>query len=72
MKCSFISSQAMRMKPVKVGETLDLNIIDVSRRGDGVAKVKGFVVFVSNAKKGEKVKAKVKFVKEKFAVAERL
>jgi predicted RNA-binding protein with TRAM domain len=57
-------------KPVKTGEELTLDITDVSRRGDGVAKVKGFVVFVPNTKVGDKVKVRITFVGPRFATAE--
>ena len=38
--------------PVKVGEEYEVNITAVGGKGDGIAKVKGFVLFVSGAKKG--------------------
>ncbi|MEM4201523.1 MAG: TRAM domain-containing protein, partial [Nitrososphaerales archaeon] len=33
-------------KPVTVGEEYDVNISDISRRGDGIAKIEGFIIFV--------------------------
>ncbi|MDT7891485.1 MAG: TRAM domain-containing protein [Thermoproteota archaeon] len=57
-------------KPVKVNEVYDLEIQEVGRQGDGVARVKGFVVFVKNTKKGDKVKAKIVKVAGRFAIAE--
>lgn len=48
----------------------DLEIQEVGRQGDGVARVKGFVVFVKNTKKGDKVKAKIVKVAGRFAIAE--
>ena len=46
--------------PVVVGEVYHLQIEDVGRRGDGVAKKEGFVIFVTGAnQRGATVKAKV-------------
>jgi translation initiation factor 2 subunit 2 len=46
--------------PVVVGETYRLTIEDVGRRGDGVAKKEGFVIFVTGAPtRGVTVNAKI-------------
>lgn len=45
--------------PVKEGETYEVEISAVGGKGDGIAKVKGFVLFVPKAKKGEHLKIKV-------------
>ncbi len=46
--------------PVVVGEVYRLTIEDVGRRGDGVAKKEGFVIFVTGAnQRGATVNAKV-------------
>ena len=46
--------------PVVVGEVYRLTIEDVGRRGDGVAKKEGFVVFVTGAnQRGATVNAKI-------------
>ncbi|MDA4122627.1 MAG: TRAM domain-containing protein [Thaumarchaeota archaeon] len=57
-------------KPVKVGQELDVEITEMSRRGDGIARIQGFVVFVPRATNGQKVKIKVASVRPNFAVAE--
>lgn len=57
-------------KPVKINEVYELEIQEVGRQGDGVARVKGFVIFVKNAKKGDKVKAKIVKIAGRFAIAE--
>ena len=54
-------------KPVEVGKEYDVSITDTSRRGDGIAKIDGFVVFVSGAKQGQNVRIKVTQVSERFA-----
>ncbi|MEK6900900.1 MAG: TRAM domain-containing protein, partial [Nanoarchaeota archaeon] len=38
--------------PVQVGETYTVSIDAVGGKGDGIAKVKGFVVFVPGVQKG--------------------
>jgi predicted RNA-binding protein with TRAM domain len=43
-----------------------------SRRGDGIAKIQGFIIFVPNTKKGEHVKFKVTRVGNRFATGELL
>ena len=57
-------------KPVEVGKEYDVEISEVSRRGDGVAKIGGFVIFVAGAKVGSKVKIKVTSVGPRFATAQ--
>src|SRR5688500_4609065 len=56
--------------PVKVGEELDVKIEAVGEKGDGIAKVKGFVIFVPNAKQGDDVKVRITKVLRKVAFAE--
>ena len=46
-------------KPVKVGDELDVTISEVSRRGDGMTRVEGYVIFVPNTKQGDSVKIKI-------------
>jgi predicted RNA-binding protein with TRAM domain len=57
-------------KPVETGKEYDLNITEISRQGDGIARVQGFVVFVKNAKVGQNAKVKVTNVGARFATAE--
>ncbi|HIE32019.1 MAG TPA: TRAM domain-containing protein [Methanosarcinales archaeon] len=55
--------------PVTEGETYDVTIEDVAREGDGIARVQGFVIFVSNTKVGDAVKIRVDKVMRRFAIA---
>lgn len=48
-----------RVAPVNVGETYDVSIDAVGEKGDGIAKIKGFVLFVAGVKKGDYVKVKI-------------
>jgi predicted RNA-binding protein with TRAM domain len=57
-------------KPVETGKEYDVQITETSRQGDGIAKVQGFVIFVKNAKVGQKVKIKITNVGARFATAE--
>lgn len=61
-----------RYKPVKVGEEYDVEISEIGSKGDGIARVKNFVVFVRNSKKGEKTRIKIKKVYGRFAIGEKI
>lgn len=55
---------------LEVGEELTLRVFSVSRRGDGMAKAKGYTVFIPNAKAGDTVKVKITRVWARYATAE--
>jgi predicted RNA-binding protein with TRAM domain len=58
-------------KPVETGKEYNVKITETSRRGDGIAKVQGFVIFVKDGKVGqEDVKIKINSVGNRFATAE--
>jgi predicted RNA-binding protein with TRAM domain len=57
-------------KPVEEGKEYEVDIKETSRRGDGVARVEGFVIFVPETKPGEHVKVRVTQVGPRFATAE--
>ena len=57
-------------KPVEVDKEYEAEIEDVSRRGDGIARIQGFVIFVPNTNRGEQVKFKVTRVGHRFAIGE--
>jgi predicted RNA-binding protein with TRAM domain len=56
--------------PLNVGDTYDVNIEDVGREGDGIARVEGFVVFVPNTKKGDSVKIRIAKVSRRVGFGE--
>ena len=56
-------------KPVELGEEYDVQVTELSRRGDGVAKIHGFVIFVQGAKVGQRVRIKIDRVGPRFASA---
>jgi predicted RNA-binding protein with TRAM domain len=57
-------------KPVELGKEYDVEIEETSRRGEGVARIKGLVCFISNAKPGEHVRIKITRISRRFAEAE--
>jgi predicted RNA-binding protein with TRAM domain len=57
-------------KPVKEGEVQTVTISDISRRGDGIARVKNFVIFVPGTQKGDVVKIRIKEVRGNHATGE--
>ena len=61
----------MRDAPVEEGKQYEVDIKEVSRRGDGLARIEGFVVFVPNTKPGDHVKIQVTQVRDRFAIAEK-
>ncbi len=59
-------------KPVNEGEEYDVEISEVGTKGDGIARVKNFVIFVPESKQGEKCRIRIKMVRPKFAVGEKI
>ncbi len=57
-------------KPVETGKEYDVSITEISRKGDGIARIEGFVIFVKNGKAGQNAKVKVTEVGQRFAIAE--
>ena len=58
--------------PVRQGEELDVNIESLGGKGDGIAKVKGFVLFVKGVQKGENCRVRVTKLLEKVGFAEKI
>jgi 23S rRNA (uridine2552-2'-O)-methyltransferase len=56
--------------PVREGEELDVTIEAVGEKGDGIAKQKGFVLFVPGTKAGERVRIKITRVLAKVGFAQ--
>ena len=57
-------------KPVEIGKEYDVQVTERSYRGDGIARIQGFVIFVKNGKAGDNVKVKVISVGNRFAIGE--
>ena len=57
--------------PVEEGEIRYVEIEDIGKQGDGIARVeRGYVIIVPDAEVGDRVKVEVDEVKENFAVGE--
>ena len=56
--------------PVNEGDEYDVKIEDTGRDGDGIARIEGFVVFVSGAKVGDEVKIRINSTRRNFAFAD--
>ena len=56
--------------PVEFDQEYEAKIEDISRRGDGIARIEGFVIFVPNTKQGDNVKFKITRVGNRFAIGE--
>lgn len=59
-----------RPAPVEEGKEYEADIAELSRRGEGIAKIQGFVIFVPETKPGDHIKFKVTRVARRFATAE--
>jgi len=57
-------------KPVSEGDIVEVEIDDLGSKGDGIARVEGFVVFVPGGEVGETYDVEVTSVGNKFAFAE--
>jgi len=58
--------------PVREGDELDVEIEAIGTKGDGIAKQDGFVIFVPNTDKGDKVRVKITKVLRNVSFAERM
>ncbi|MFH1064265.1 MAG: TRAM domain-containing protein [Candidatus Woesearchaeota archaeon] len=56
--------------PVNVGEELDVRIEAVGEKGDGIARKRGFVLFIPNTREGDEVRIRVTKVLRKVGFAE--
>jgi len=59
-----------RPKPVETGKEYDVSITEISRKGDGIARVEGFVIFVKGGQVGQNAKIKITQVGGRFATAD--
>jgi predicted RNA-binding protein with TRAM domain len=57
---------------VKVGEEYDVQITDVAAKGDGIARIEGFIIFVPGTTRGDSCRIRIKEVARRFAVAEKV
>ena len=63
--------QKLRRDHIRRCKEYDVKITETGSRGDGIARIQGFVIFVKNGKIGQDtVKVKVNSVGDRFATAE--
>ena len=56
-------------KPVELDKIYEVDITEITGKGDGIARVQGFIVFIENGKVGNKIRVKVTEVEDRFAKA---
>ena len=70
-----VKKRKVRLEPqeekLTEGAIMDLSILSISRRGDGVARVGKHTIYVAGAKPGEKVKVKITKIAGSVAFTER-
>lgn len=55
---------------MKVGDEVSVTIEALAAKGDGIAKIDGFVIFVRGAQQGQTTKVKITEVRNRFAIGE--
>lgn len=58
--------------PVEVGKEYDVEIEDIAKQGDGIARVEGFVIFVPETKVGDQVTIAIDRVMRRFAIGHKV
>ncbi len=58
--------------PVSEGDELDVTIQAMGEKGDGIARVEGFVLFVPDTKPGDEIRIRVTNVSKNVGFAERI
>lgn len=66
------SKPFLQKAPIWRGQQLEVVIDDIGSRGDGIARMHNYMIFVPGGKVGERVTVKIVSVGGKFAVAERI
>ena len=56
-------------KPVELGKIYEVDITEITGKGDGIARVQGFIIFIENGKVGNKIPVKVTELADRFAKA---
>lgn len=66
------AKESPKQDTVQEGETYDVTIEDTGDEGDGVAKIDGLVVFVTDAEVGDETTIKINKVSDRVAFAEKV
>ena len=65
---SFRSEGFAPSAPVEAGKEYDVEIEDIAKKGDGIARIEGFVIFVPDTKVGDQVRVVIDRVMQRFAI----
>ena len=57
-------------KPVEMGKEYGVEVMELRKRVDGIARVQGFVISVGSAETGQKARVRLTNIGERFAKAE--
>jgi len=57
-------------KPVELGKEYDVDIEEISRQGQGIALIQGFIIFVPDTRSGDRMRVKITRISQRFADAE--
>ena len=55
-------------KPVKEGDVVEVKVVEKSRKGDGVARIERFVIFVPGGEPGQRLRIQIEKVGRSYAV----
>lgn len=69
MRQASTKEKPMKNYPVKKNQELEVDILDLSHEGNGIAKVDGYLLFIENTLPGERALVKVLKVGNKFGFA---
>lgn len=56
--------------PVETGKQYEVDITETTAKGEGIARIEGFVIYVANAKPGDHVIIKITRIGDMTAYAE--
>ncbi|MBN2367869.1 TRAM domain-containing protein [Candidatus Woesearchaeota archaeon] len=66
------SQKRSHVTGLQVGQEFDVEITELGHNGDGMVSIEGYTVFIRNTETGDKVRVKIKKVKDTIAFADRL
>jgi predicted RNA-binding protein with TRAM domain len=64
-----LSTGSTVIQQLKMGEEYEVDITEISTKGDGIARIQGCVIFVKGGHIGEKVKIIITKTGRRFAIA---
>ncbi|MCX9082642.1 MAG: 23S rRNA (uridine(2552)-2'-O)-methyltransferase [Candidatus Methanoperedens sp.] len=68
----YIIGKELLTDAVQINGEYPVKIEDIGENGDGIARINDFVVFVKDAKKGEELNIRIRFIKPNFAFGDRI